>query len=108
MLFRSLVGVDEFNDFLIGKFKVVQYSEHEVKTEVVEPFKRYRSYDEVQDLIPIMTMVKLSFENKDNVRKLKCGIPIFDGFDENLDTSFYYNNSPTEYDHVYMATPCPT
>ena len=103
-----LVGVDEFNDFLIGKFKVVQYSEHEVTTEVIEPFKRYRSYDEVQDLIPIMTMVKLAFESNDNVRKLKCGMPIFDGFDENLDTSFYYNSSPTEYDHVYMATPCPT
>lgn len=103
-----LVGVDDKNDFLVGKFRVVTYSEDNVVTETIEPFKRYKSYDEVPDLIPVMTMVKLAFESKDTMRKLKCGMPIWDGYDENLDAVFYYGSTPTDFDQVFMATPCAT
>lgn len=102
-----LVGSDHMGDYLIGKFRVSSFSTDNVETEVIEPFKRYASYESVPDLIPVMTMMKLSFETKDTMRKLKNGFPVWDGYDAGLDAAFYYNSSPTEYEQVFMATSCP-
>lgn len=101
-----MVGVDEFGDYLIGKFKLNPVSAEEHQYETVEPFKRYSTYEAVPELIPVMTMIKVAYEDK-QVRKAGI-IPVTDAYDEGLDTVFFYNTTPTHYDHAWMITSCPT
>lgn len=101
-----MVGVDELGDYLIGKFKLNPVNAEEFHYEVVEPFKRYRTYEDVPDLIPVMTMIKVAYEDKP-ARKVGV-IPVLDGYDEGLDTVFFYNTTPTHYDHAWMITSCST
>lgn len=101
-----MVGVDEYNDYLIGKFKLVQSESGDHQYETVEPFKRYSTYESVPDLIPVMTMIKVAYEDK-SPRKQGV-IPITDAYDEGLDTVFCYQGSPTHYDHAWAITSCPT
>ena len=101
-----MLGVDEFGDYLIGKFKLNPVSAEEHQYETVEPFKRYRTYEDVPELIPVMTMIKVAYEDKPH---RKAGvIPVTDTYDEGLDTVFFYNTTPTHYDHAWMITSCPT
>lgn len=100
-----MVGVDEFGDYLIGKFKLTTV-EGQIKYDTVESFKRYRTYEDVPDLIPVMTMIKVAYEDK-SPRKQGV-IPVTDFYDEGLDTVFFYNTSPTHYDHAWAITSCPT
>lgn len=101
-----MLGVDEFGDYLIGKFKLIPVSAEEHQYETVEPFKRYRTYEDVPELIPVMTMIKVAYEDKGG---RKAGvIPVADTYDEGLDTVFFYNTQPTHYDHAWMITSCPT
>jgi hypothetical protein len=101
-----MIGVDEFGDYLIGKFKLNPVSSEEYQYETVEPFKRYRTYEEVPELIPVMTMIKVAYEDK--VGRKAGVIPVADSYDEGLDTVFFYNTQPTHYDHAWMITSCPT
>ena len=103
-----MVGVDEFGDYLIGKVKLsaVNPSAGEYQYEVIEQFKRYRTYEDVPDLIPLMTMVKVAYEDK---QCRKAGVmPVEDKYDEGLDAVFFYDTTPTHYDHAWMITSCPT
>lgn len=100
-----MVGVDAFGDYIIGKFKLHSTKEFGVEYEVIEPFKRYRSYEDVPDLIPVMTMTKLAYEGKDF--RTYGVLPQKDEYDPNLDAVFFYANQPTHYDHLFMVTPCP-
>jgi hypothetical protein len=101
-----MVGVDEFGDYLIGKFKLIPVSAEEHQYETVEPFKRYSTYEGVPELIPVMTMIKVAYEDKAG---RKAGvIPVMDTYDEGLDTVFFYTTTPTHYDHAWMITSCPT
>ena len=54
-----------------------------------------------------MTMMKVSYETKEVRRLGVLNFPIMDKYDEGLDAVFFYNSSPTNYEHVWMATPCP-
>lgn len=100
-----MVGVDEYGDYLIGKFKLVKNgNDHQYET--VEPFKRYRTYEDVPELVPVMTMVKVSYEDK-QARKIGA-MPVLDAYDEGLDAVFFYNTTPTHYDQAWMITSCPT
>lgn len=103
-----MVGVDEFGDYLIGKLKLIRVSESagEYEYETVEQFKRYRTYEDVPDLVPVMTMIKVAYEDK-QVRKAGV-IPVEDRYDEGLDTVFFFDTTPTHYDHAWMITSCPT
>ena len=89
-----MVGVDEFGDYLIGKVKLsaVNPSAGEYQYEVIEQFKRYRTYEDVPDLIPLMTMVKVAYEDK---QCRKAGVmPVEDKYDEGLDAVFFYDTTP--------------
>lgn len=101
-----MVGVDEFGDYLIGKFKLTKSVILDTVTyETVEPFKRYPSYEDVPELVPLMTMVKVAHENETH----KVGImPVTDKYDTGLDAVFFYSSQATHYDHVWMVTPCST
>jgi hypothetical protein len=49
-------------------------------------------------------MVKVAHENS---QYRKAGVlPVTDIYDEGLDTVFFYNTSPTDYDCAWMVTPC--
>ena len=96
-----VIGADVSGDYLIGKYKLV--GEDPNAYEAVEDFKRYRSYEDVPELIPVMTMIKVAYEGKSN----RAGvIPIMDSYDENLDAVFFYRSNPTYYERAWMVTPC--
>jgi hypothetical protein len=107
-----MAGVDETGDFLIGKFKAKlvdvkgtgnNYDKSFREFETIEPFKRYHSYEEVPEFIPVMTMVKLAYEGKEGIK----GMPVMDHYDENLQAVFYHHGYPSNYDCMGMVTPCP-
>lgn len=100
-----MIGVDEFGDYLIGKYKLARADDGTVSCESIKAFNRYRSYEQVPELIPLMTMVKVAYENE--TRKIGV-LPVIDKHDVGLDAVFFYNTQPTHYDHVWMVAPCST
>jgi hypothetical protein len=103
-----LVGIDEFNHLLIGKFKitVIHSDTKKFEYEVIEDFKRYKTIEEYPELLPLMTMMKVSYEAKDCRRLGEYKFPIQDKYDEGLDAAFFFGAFPNHYDHAWMATPC--
>lgn len=97
-------GMDEFGHLLVGKFKAVADSNRHITISAIEPFKRYVNPSECVDLAPLLTMIKLSFENT-QYDKTKAGMPIMDGYSKDLDTVFYYDQRPTRYDCMWAFTP---
>ena len=104
-----LIGMDDYKHLLIGKFKmnVIHSDSHKMEYEIIEDFKRVKSVDDYPELVPLMTMMKVSYENKECRRLGLLNFPIQDKYDEGLDAVFFYNTIPTSYDHAWMATPCP-
>ena len=99
-------GIDDFGHLIVGKFRAREL-DHENKKmgiEAIEPFKRYIDPAECAELAPLLTMIKVAYEDKAG-DKTKYGTPIFDGYDESLDTVFYYTDRPTRYDCMWMFTP---
>ena len=105
-----LVGIDDYHHLLIGKFKmtVLHSDTSKMEYEVIEDFKRVRMIEEYPELVPLMTMMKVSYENKDMRRIGNLNFPLMDKYDEGLDAVFFYSGSPTNYEQAWMATPCPT
>lgn len=95
-----MIGADLFGHFIVGKVKVTGEKQYEI----VEPFSRYKDITERDDLIPVMTMTKLAYEDK--YRMQNGYIPVADKYDENLDAVFFYQGQATHYDYIWMATPC--
>lgn len=104
-----LIGIDDYKHLLIGKFKmnVIHSDSHKIEYDIIEDFKRVKSVDDYPELVPLMTMMKVSYENKEVRRIGTLNFPLMDKYDEGLDAVFFYSGSPTNYDHVWMATPCP-
>ena len=102
-----MVGVDELGHHIIGKFRlsVMDEANNKFQYETIEPFKRYAAIENYPDLVSLMTMVKVSYENKDTMSK-HYGYPVQDKYDEDLDMTFFYNQRPTHYDCLWMTTPC--
>ena len=100
-----MIGVDELNHLIIGKFKIVkQDGLDKYEYETVEPFKRYPNVEAYPDLIPLMTMIKVAYEsNSDGKQDI---FPIMDRYDPNLDMTFFYTGRPSHYDCLWMTTPC--
>jgi hypothetical protein len=105
-----LIGIDDYKHLLIGKFKmtVLHSDSSKIEYEIIEDFKRVKTIEEYPELVPLMTMMKVSYENKDCRRLGVLNFPIQDKYDEGLDAAFFYNTNPTNYEHAWMATPCPT
>ena len=105
-----LIGIDEYKHLLIGKFKmtVINSNLGKCEYEVIEDFKRVRTIEEYPELLPLMTMMKVSYEAKEVRRLGVLNFPIQDKYDEGLDATFFYNSAPNNYEHSWMATPCPT
>jgi hypothetical protein len=105
-----LIGIDDYHHLLIGKFKmtVLHSDTSKIEYEIIEDFKRVKTPDDYPELVPLMTMMKVSYENKEMRRIGKLNFPIQDKYDEGLDAVFFYSSNPTNYEHAWMATPCPT
>ena len=106
-MFKSpfyMVGVDGYGDYMIGKFKDITTGDH-AEYETIEPFKRYRTYEDVPEIIPVMTMVKVAYEGKGS--QSAGVIPVLDEYNEGLDAVFVYSSRPDEYEQAWMITPCP-
>jgi len=105
-----LIGIDDYHHLLIGKFKmtVLHSDTSKMEYEIIEDFKRVKTIEEYPELVPLMTMMKVSYENKDMRRLGKLNFPLMDKYDEGLDAVFFYSGSPTNYEQAWMATPCPT
>jgi hypothetical protein len=100
-----MIGVDELNHLIIGKFKIVKqdgFDKYEYET--LEPFKRYPNVEAYPELIPLMTMIKVAYESNDAGKQ---GIfPLIDKYDPNLDVAFFFSGRPSHYDCLWMTTPC--
>jgi hypothetical protein len=105
-----LVGIDAYNHLLIGKFKMTKIGEssRECEYETIEGFKRYKTVEDYPELLPLMTMMKISYETKSENKTGPMNFPVMDKYDEGLDAVFFYNTHPSQHDHAWMATPCPT
>lgn len=105
-----LIGIDEHKHLLIGKFKMTMFSSDTLKTEyeVIEDFKRIKTIDAYPELLPLMTMMKVSYEIKECRKEGEFNFPVQDKYDEGLDVVFFYNVTPNQYEHAWMATPCST
>lgn len=105
-----LIGIDDYKHLLIGKFKMttLHSDTSKIEYEIIEDFKRVRTIEEYPELIPLMTMMKVSYETKECRRLGMLNFPIMDGYDEGLDATFFYSSQPTNYEQAWMATPCPT
>ena len=102
-----MIGVDVHNHYVVGKFKMtkVNTKSSDMQYETIEPFKRYASYEQVPDLLPVMTMLKVAYENTQHRQGI---IPITDKYDPNLDMVFCYSGRPDDNNHEYVwaFTPC--
>lgn len=76
--------------------------------DVIEDFKRYKTIEEYPELLPLMTMMKVSYEAKESRKLGVLNFPLQDKYDEGLDAAFFYDGLPNHYEHAWMATPCPT
>lgn len=106
-----LIGMDGFEHLLIGKFKMTVIPTdglHACQYETIEDFKRYKTIEEYPALLPLMTMMKVSYENKPQRKIGELNFPIWDGYDAGLDAVFFYSSGITHYGHTWMATPCAT
>ena len=105
-----LIGIDDYKHLLIGKFKMttLHSDTSKIEYEIIEDFKRVRTIEEYPELLPLMTMMKVSYETKECRRLGVLNFPIMDNYDEGLDAAFFYGSQPTNYEHAWMATPCPT
>ena len=105
-----LVGADGLSNFIIGKFKVndydATYHKAKVSIAIVEDFKRVKSIEDYPELIPFMTMMKVSYETASVKKITPMNFPVTDVYDEGLDASFFYETTPSHYEWAYMATPC--
>jgi hypothetical protein len=82
---------------------VCKYTDDRV--EILKPIKHLKSLADVPELIPVMTMLKVSIEDKQKELISDC-IPLVAAFFEELDMAVDYNRYPTMYEYVWAITPC--
>ena len=104
-----LIGIDDYKHLLIGKFKmnVISSQSEKIEYDIIEDFKRVKTIEEYPELVPLMTMMKVSYENKECRKYGSLNFPLLDKYDEGLDAVFFYSSHPNNYEHAWMATPCP-
>lgn len=100
-----MVGADKFDHLVIGSVKREVIGEDKHQYTIVKPFKRYRSAHEREDLIPMLTMLKVHTEGKANEWYANF-IPRTTGFLQDLDVVLTCHKRPDEYNFQWVATPC--
>lgn len=105
-----MIGADKLDHLVIGSVKreVIgenKHGEDKCKYTIVKPFKRYHSAHEREDLIPMLTMLKVHTEGKANEWYANF-IPRTTGFLQDLDVVLSCYRRPDEYNFQWVATPC--
>jgi hypothetical protein len=100
-----MIGADKLDHLVIGSVKREVIGENKHKYTVVKPFKRYHSVHQREDLIPMLTMLKVHTEGKANEWYANF-IPRTTGFLQDLDVILSCYHRPDEYNFQWVATPC--
>lgn len=93
-------GGEAHSDLVLA---VCKYTDDRV--EILKPIKHLKSLADVPELIPVMTMLKVSIEDKQKELINDC-IPLVAAFFEELDMAVDYNRYPTMYEYIWAITPC--
>jgi len=93
-------GGEAHSDLVLA---VCKYTDDRV--EILKPIKHLKLLADVPELIPVMTMLKVSIEDKQKELINDC-IPLVAAFFEELDMAVDYNRYPTMYEYVWAITPC--
>lgn len=75
------------------------------KLEILKPVKHLKSLADAPELIPVMTMLKVSIEDKQKELISDC-IPLVAGFFEELEVAVDYRRYPSMYEYIWAITPC--
>lgn len=103
-----MIGADKFDHLIVGTVKrvVKDPSREEYLYEIVKPFKRYRSAHQREDLIPLLTILKVHTEGKANEWYANF-IPRMNERLDDLDMiAFSMSRGVSEYCCQWVATPC--
>lgn len=100
-----MIGADKFDHLVIGSVKREVIGEDKQQYTIVKPFKRYHSVHEREDLIPMLTMLKVHTEEKAN-EWFANFIPRASGHLKDLDMVLACHKRPDEYNFQWVATPC--
>jgi hypothetical protein len=102
------IGANRNGDMMIGTLRLEmdfkRYSPERDEFKLVKPFRRIKSIEDVPEIIPIMTMLKVVSEGSD--RDKLCGIPTDAKFYPELDLVVDYYRYPDLYNFVWAMTPC--
>jgi hypothetical protein len=102
-----LIAADKRGHCMVGKVKRVKDSSDPYRNEIVQSFKRVSQdtlYREYTDLIPILTMAKVAYENTGYLM-ITPFMPRADMYNADLDVAFYYPTSVSEYHEQWMMIP---
>lgn len=94
------LAANRYNDLVIGEFRHTNN-----KVEILKPIRHIKSFTDVPELVPVVTMLKLSLEGRDKEMLHDC-IPVYAHFHEELDVVTDFNRSPSLYEYAWMLTPC--
>jgi hypothetical protein len=102
------IGANRNGDMMVGTLRLEmdfkQFSPERDEFKLVKPFRRIKSIEDVPEIIPIMTMLKVVSEGSD--RDKLCGIPTDAKFYPELDLVVDYYRYPDLYNFVWAMTPC--
>ena len=102
-----LIAADKRGHCMVGKVKRVKNGSDPYQNEIVQSFKRVSQetlYREYTDLIPILTMAKVAYENTGHVM-ITPFMPRADMYNADLDVAYYYPTSVSEYHEQWMMIP---
>ena len=94
------LGANKHNDLVVGEFR---YTNDRV--EILKPIRHIKSFTDVPELIPVITMLKVSLEGKEKEMLHEC-IPRSTEFHEELDVVTECTHFPSPYSYSWVLTPC--
>lgn len=103
-----LIAADGRGHCMVGKVKRVKNSNDPYQNEIVQSFKRVTQetlYRDYPDLIPILTMSKVAYESTGHTM-ITPFMPRADMYNADLDVTFYFPSSITNYTEQWMMIPC--
>jgi hypothetical protein len=110
-----MIGVDYCGHFIVGKARVEDiYSslnnkmlsyEQFSNIHIIEPFKRYRTIEEREDLIPLMTMTKVALQGGEEGKLYSGYIPRSSKYMPELDVVYDYDGQFNALNPIWMCAP---
>lgn len=100
-----MVGADKFDHLVVGSVR--KYRDASEKYDIIKPFKRYRSVHQREDLLPMLTMLKVHTEEKYASKGFYGNfIPRGSELLKDLDMVVCAHRQPDEFNMQWVAIPC--